>query len=308
MVDLILHHYDFSNYAEKVRLALGYKSLTWHSVTIPSVAPKPELQQLTGGYRRTPVLQIGADIYCDTQLILRTLERLQPEPTFFPKAYKALAQTVSHWSETQLFRPISLYVSGSNPDAFPLSLQADRARMRGLPPPNAVAMKRAAGRNAPLVRTQLPLIEEMLSDGRQWILGPETTIADFSIYHALWFITGRTKLLAFELEPFQGIRSWMQRMAAFGHGTNLSMTPQQALEIATVANPRPVAPSHPFGEDPPVGKRVRVRASDYGKDAVEGTLVMIDPHVITISRNDATLGEIYVHFPRLGYELRERQR
>lgn len=305
MIDLILHHYDFSNYSEKVRLALGYKSLAWHSVTIPSVAPKPELQQLTGGYRRTPVLQNGADIFCDTQLILRTLERLQPEPTLYPKPYKALAQTVSHWSETQLFRPISLYVSGSNPDAFPLSLQADRARMRGLPPPSAQAMKRAAERNAPLVRAQLPLIEEMLSDGRQWILGPETTISDFSIYHALWFITGRTQLLAFELEPFQGIRSWMQRMAAFGHGASQSMTSQKALEIAAAANPQLVGPSHPFDEDPPVGNRVRIRASDYGTEAVEGTLVMVDPHTITLSRNDATLGEICVHFPRLGYELRD---
>jgi len=305
MVDLILHNYDFSNYAEKVRLALGYKALAWHSVTIPSVAPKPELQQLTGGYRRTPVLQIGADVYCDTQLILRTLERIRPEPTLYPKSFEALAQAVSYWAENHLFRPISLYVSGSNPEVFPLSLQADRARMRGLPPPSAEAMKRAATRNAPLVRAQLPLIEDMLSDGRQWILGPETTIADFSIYHALWFITGRTKRLAFELEPYQGIRSWMQRTAAFGHGAKQSMTPQKALEIAATTSPEPVGPSHPFDEDPPVGKRVRIRASDYGKEAIEGTLVKIDPHVITLSRNDAKLGEVCVHFPRLGYEIRD---
>src|SRR5689334_19212590 len=36
--------------------------------------PRPELMPMTGGYRRTPVLQIGADIYCDTQLILRVLK------------------------------------------------------------------------------------------------------------------------------------------------------------------------------------------------------------------------------------------
>jgi glutathione S-transferase len=305
MADLILHHYDISNYSEKVRLALGYKSLAWHSVTIPSVAPKPELQQLTGGYRRAPVLQIGADIYCDTQLIPRALERLRPEPTLYPRPYEALAETVSHWAETKLFRPIALYVSGKNPEAFPLSLQADRARMRGLPPPSAEAMRRAAERNAPLVRAQLPLIEEMLSDGRQWILGPLTTIADFSIYHAVWFITGSSNRLAFELEPFEGIGSWMRRMAAFGHGASQPMTSRKALEIAAASNPRPVGPSHPFDEDPPLGTRVRVRAADYGKEAVEGTLVKIGPQVITVSRDDATLGEIYVHFPRLGYELRD---
>ena len=125
---LILHHYDFSNYAEKVRLVLGYKSLTWRSVTIPSVAPKPDLTPLTGGYRRTPVLQIGADIYCDTGLIVRELERRQPLPSLFPTDCQAHATAIAYWAENQLFRPISLYVSGSSPDFFPLSLQADRAR------------------------------------------------------------------------------------------------------------------------------------------------------------------------------------
>ena len=84
--DLILHHYDFSNYSEKVRLALGYKGLDWCSVIIPPVAPKPDLTPLTGGYRRTPVLQVGADIYCDTRLILAELERRKPQPTLFPTA------------------------------------------------------------------------------------------------------------------------------------------------------------------------------------------------------------------------------
>lgn len=119
---LILHHYDFSNYAEKVRLALGYKKLAWRGVTIPPVAPKPDLTPLTGGYRRTPVLQIGADIFCDTHLILRELERRKPEPTYYPKELTAVAEMIGHWAETQLFRPMSLYVSGTNADLLPANL------------------------------------------------------------------------------------------------------------------------------------------------------------------------------------------
>ncbi|MBU2531202.1 MAG: glutathione S-transferase family protein [Alphaproteobacteria bacterium] len=304
MDELILHHYDFSNYAEKVRLALGYKSLAWQSVTIPSVAPKPDLQSLTGGYRRTPVLQIGADVYCDTRMILRTLDRLQPDPPLYPAAFAAHAQALSYWAETQLFRPISLYVSGSNPDVFPLSLQADRARMRGMPAPSAAAMQRAAARNAPLVRVQLPLIDDMLSDGRAWILGPAVTVADFSIYHALWFITGRTRRLAFELDGLTHIHAWMQRMAAFGHGRSRSIGAETALEIAAKATPKPLRPSQPFDEDPLLGSMVRIRPDDYGKEAVEGQLVMIDAHEIAIGRQDRKLGDIVDHFPRLGYDLR----
>ena len=118
-MDLILHHYDFSNYAEKVRLALGFKGFDWYSVIIPSTAPKPELTPLTGGYRRPRVLQIGADIFCDTRRIMLELERLQPEPTFYPPGLGEVANMISYRAENQLFRPISLYVSGSNHDVLP---------------------------------------------------------------------------------------------------------------------------------------------------------------------------------------------
>jgi len=46
--------------------------------------PEPNLTALTVGYRKTPVLQIGADIYCDSQLIMRELERQYPTPSFYP--------------------------------------------------------------------------------------------------------------------------------------------------------------------------------------------------------------------------------
>ena len=80
MTDLILHHYAVSPYAEKVRIGLGLKQAAWKSVDIPNVMPKPDLMPLTGGYRKTPVMQIGADIYCDTQLIMLELERRLPSP------------------------------------------------------------------------------------------------------------------------------------------------------------------------------------------------------------------------------------
>lgn len=304
MHPLILHHYDFSNYAEKVRLALGYKSLAWCSVEIPSVAPKPDLQALTGGYRRTPVLQIGADIYCDTRLILRKLDELEPTPTLYPPALMGEATALAYWAETQLFRPISLYVSGRNPEVYSLELQADRAKMRGLPPPSAEAMARAARRNAPHVRVQLPVIEQLLADGREWILGEATSFADFAVYHALWFITGRTQRLAFELDGLHHTQAWMARMRAFGHGERRHMTPATALAIAAQAEPAAARASARFDEDPALGARVRIRADDYARDAVDGVLAYIDAHEIAVARVDAVLGNLVVHFPRLGYDLR----
>ena len=69
MPDLVLHHYLGSPYAEKIRCILGFKDLAWRSVEISPVMPRPLLMPLTGGYRRSPVLQVGADVYCDTRRI-----------------------------------------------------------------------------------------------------------------------------------------------------------------------------------------------------------------------------------------------
>lgn len=304
MDDLILHNYDFSNYAEKVRLALGYKNMDWRSVIIPAVNPKPNLVPLTGGYRRTPVLQIGADIYCDTQLILRELDRLRRQPSLYPPAYAAVASMIAYWAEKQFLRPLTLYVSGTNQDVMPPELAADRAVMRGLPIPDLEAVKRAAKRNAPAMRVQLAWIEELLSDGREFIAGPVISIADFAVYHPLWFITDRTDRLSDEIKPYKCIATWMTRMCAFGHGRPVLMTEIEALRIAAASMPAPVRASQPFPEDPELSAVVRIRANDYGQDPIEGQLVYIDADEIAIKRYDQQVGEIHVHFPRLGFDLR----
>jgi glutathione S-transferase len=304
MSDLILHHYDFSNFAEKVRLALGFKGLAWQSVIIPPIAPKPDLVPLTGGYRRTPVLQAGADLFCDTRLILRELERRAPAPTLFAPAQSATADAIAYWAENRLMRPITLYVSGMNLDHLPAGLQADRSVMRGLPPPDEATMRRAARRNAPLVRAQLPAIESMLSDGRKWIAGAAPCVADLAVYHPLWFFTARTERLAHELSPYPFIAAWMARVRAFGHGAPTPMAPERALEIARNAVPLAPQPSTPWPEDPPLGADVRIRADDYGRDVVRGELIHAGIDEIAVRRDDPTVGTVVVHFPRLGYDLR----
>ena len=138
MSGLILHHYDFSNFAEKARLMLGFKKLAWRGVEIPPIAPKPDLAPLTGGYRRTPVLQDGADVWCDTNLIARELERRVPQPSLFPPGTVGAAEIIVRWAEQQFMRPMALFVSGINADHMPAGLHEDRAKLHGLPVPSSV--------------------------------------------------------------------------------------------------------------------------------------------------------------------------
>jgi glutathione S-transferase len=304
MSELVLHHYDFSNFAEKARLALGFKGLAWGAVTIPPIAPKPDLVALTGGYRRTPVLQTGADIWCDTRLIVRELERRHPAPPLLPPALAAQAEAIAFWAENRLMRPITLYASGMNGDVLPAGLQADRSAMRGLPVPDDATRLRAARRNAPLARAQIPQVEAMLADGRDYLLGAQPTVADLAVYHPLWFLTARTQRLAFELAPFPRIAAWMQRVRAFGHGRPQPMPAAEAIAIARAASPAPLPPSSPHAEDPPLGSLVRVRADDNGQEVTEGVLLHLAADEIALRREDARAGEVVVHFPRLGYDLR----
>jgi glutathione S-transferase len=308
MTEPILHHYDFSNFAEKVRLALGFKGLRWRGVTIPAIAPKPDLVALTGGYRRTPVLQIGADVWCDTRLILRELERRHPVPALLPPGLLPLIEAIAYWAENRLTRPITLYASGVNGDVLPPGLQADRSAMRGLPAPDAATMERAARRSAPLVRAQLPSIEAMLGDGRAWLLGEAPTAADLAVYHPLWFMTARTQRLAFELAPFTRLVAWMSRVQAIGHGTSSPMSAQQAIDVARESRPLPAAPSVLQPEDPPLGALVRVRADDTGQEVVTGELVHAGTDTLSLRREDPRAGTVVVHFPRLGYDLRPVRR
>ncbi|MFG3593148.1 glutathione S-transferase family protein [Bradyrhizobium sp. RDI18] len=307
MAELILHHYDFSNYSEKVRVALGYKSLDWSSVIVPPVTPKPDLTALTGGYRRAPVLQIGADIYCDTRLILRELERRHPLPSLYSPGQHGFANAVAAWAEGPLFRSVMLYAWGTNHDLMPPELFEDRARMRGLPVPSVKSVERVAARSAPLVRTQMSLIEDMLADGRPWICGPNVTVADLAIFHAMWFLTDRSSRLAHEFNRFELLRQWMSRVKGFGHGRPRSMSAGEALEIARASLPSDPRTSLRQPEDPKLGSRVEVRAADYARDAIVGTLTFVDDDELAVGIHNDRVGDVVVHFPRIGFELREER-
>ncbi len=304
MSELILHHYDFSNFAEKARLMLGFKGLAWRSVEQPPILPKPRLTPLTGGYRRIPVLQDGADLWCDTRLIARELERRRPSPTLFPAGTHGHGDAIAWWAEHQLMRPVALFVSGINAEHMPAGLHEDRARLHGLPPPSLEAVKKAAIRNRHLVRPQLRWLAEMLSDGRPYLLGSAPCIADFAAYHVVWFLRGRHIDCRAELDPYPKLLAWRDRMAAIGHAKRTELDADEALAIARTAKPAAPRPSDPQEGDPQPGERARVRASDNARDWVEGEVSFIDADEIALLRSDPGVGEVAVHFPRLGYDWR----
>ncbi len=304
MSDMILHHYPNSPFSEKVRIAFGVKQAAWKSVVIPNMMPKPDLMPLTGGYRRTPVLQDGADVWCDTKLIAQELQRRRPVPTFYPAKTAGAAEAIAWWAEQQFMRPTALYVSGINADHMPEGLHADRAKLHGLPQPSIEAVRKAAWHNLQLVRPQVKWIADMLADGRPYLLGDTPCIADFATYHVVWFFRGRHIDCREVLNAHPRLLAWRDRMAGIGHGTRVNIEADEALAEARAASPAAPRPSQPQEGDPLPGQRARVRASDNAKDWIEGEVHFIDADEIALLHENDEVGQVAVHFPRLGYDWR----
>lgn len=310
-MDLILHHYDFSNFSEKVRLVLGLKDLTWYSVAITAYEPKPDYTPLTGGYRRTPSLQIGADVYCDTALIVDKLEHWRPTPSLYPGPdpgrTRALSASLAAWAESQLMRSVALYITGVHAKDFPPEFHADRAYLHGKPTPDLARVEASAATYQPQVWPQLARIEDMLTVGHDYVLGDELSLADFCIYEAPWFIEtigGPCE----RLDAYPKMRAWMGRIARIGHGQRVELTAQDALEAALQAQPATVqAGDYDAPEGVRIGDAVIVTPMSERSPAA-GTLAYIDTERLTLRTHDARIGEVCVHFPRLGYRIRRDKR
>ena len=296
--DLVLHHYWISPYAEKVRCILGFKRLSWKSVLIPIVMPKPDLLALTGGYRKTPVLQIGADVFCDTDLIARVLDAVQPNPTLFPDGNEGLSYALGAWQQQLFILAVELLALNGFP--LPDNFADDRAKMfdGGL---DVERMVRELPAKRDQMRAKLDILERQLGDGRPFMFGARASLADFALYHPIFALRQLPATRA-TLEPFAGVRAWADRVAAFGHGTYEDLSSSAAIEMARAATPQTAAaadPGDPNGRRP--GEQVSVVHADFGKDPVAGELVASSVHEIAIRRRDPRAGEVIVHLPRERY-------
>ncbi|RAK62328.1 glutathione S-transferase family protein [Phenylobacterium kunshanense] len=302
MSEIILHHYDTSPFSEKVRLMLGVKGLAWRSVIQPVIMPKPDLIPLTGGYRRIPVMQIGADVYCDSQVILAELERRFPDPAVVRGADWA----VNLWADRLWFQASVAVIFGEIGDAVPKEFVADREKLSGRPF-DVAAMKAAA----PFMRAQWRAYAAWIEDGlttADFLGGAAPSLADLAAWMNVWWTGAAAPAQAQAmLAGFGRTQRWIERLRAIGHGRRSAMAPGDALQAALTATPDEGVACDP--DDPSGlkrGDKVVVQADDYGRDPVEGILVGLTRDRVTLARECGELDVTHVHFPRAGYVLARR--
>ena len=296
MSDVILHHYTLSPFAEKTRLALGLKRIDWLGVKTPFMLPKPDLTPLTGGYRRIPVLQVGADVYCDSQVIMA---EIAARAGGMPLGGAGWA--VNLWADRLFFQSAVPIIFGEI--EVPKAFIEDREKLSGRPFDTA-QMKAAAEHMKQQWRAQAAWLDQALAQS-DFLAGDAPGLADIAAYMNVWFLGGAVRQTTQELMAgLDRLQAWRQRVRAIGHGDRHEMTPAQALDIAKAAEPAAYTDhdaADPVGLAP--GVPVKVMADDYGRDPIGGTLVAANAGRVVIAREDPALGRLQVHFPRVGYAV-----
>jgi len=306
MSEIILHHYGLSPYSEKVRAILGYKKLAWRSVTVPVVMPKPDVVALTGGYRRAPVMQLGRDIYCDSRLISRVLDRLQPQPPLVPAHLRASCQAFAALQRNLFFAtiPVAFQPAGLKflAEKMGPELLQQFAKDRELLFSGGSERRPSAGFSRLNFLQLFNGVDTQLA-ATPFLLGDAPTLADFIVWHCAWFVLSNGGV-ASQFDPFKNLLAWAQRMRALGHGEVQEMSAAEAIAAALGASA-----NEPFDgpllepEGVKLGQAVQVNATDYGCDPIQGTLVHASAFEIALRRVDERAGEVTVHFPREDFRV-----
>ena len=305
--DIILHNYPQSPVAEKVRTVMGIKGLTWHDVEIPRLPPKPLLTPLTGGYRRTPVMQIGADIYCDSQCIIRELDRRYPSTNTRSSANEGLMWCLSRWTDGELFSLALKIVLGAAGDNLAEDFAKDRGQLY-FGEDWAKQLKEANSELPHLVtqlRAPLSWIESNLSDNRIFLLGDEAGAIDAQLYYVVWFIRGRWDGGSAFLSEFKKLERWEKNIRDIGHGTSTVLAAEEALVIGLKSESTTVSD---VAENDPQGLVVGIKVSiatdmESGEELVIGKVRSANADTLSIEISNDEVGTVCVHFPRTGYRV-----
>lgn len=301
MADIILHQYARSPFSEKVRVALGIKGAAWQAVEVPSMMPKPDLMPLTGGYRKTPVMQVGADIYCDTACIMDAIDNLVDGPSLYPDGCRGAARALAYWCDRPMFWTAVPLVFAEMEGKLPPAFIEDRKKFSGrdLDPAKLKAVQPVT---LDQFRAHMAVLEEMLSQA-PFLLGRTASAADCAAFNSVWFVRNAMGAESPALSGFPKLAGWAERMAAFGHGSRSDIDAKVALEIAAKADPAPIAEAVEAGDQQGrrPGMTVTVTPDDAGRDPVTGILLCLDADTVAIRREDPQIGRVHQHFPRTGF-------
>ena len=297
----ILYHYPMSPYSEKLRLTMGLLQRPWLSAQVAAYPPRAALAAVVGGYRRIPVLQIGAHIYCDTRLAFAALMGDESGYLSLTDRDEALRQ----WAEQEVFFAVIAASSHYRALRYLTRELSILGLLRFLR--DRIVMTRDASIIQPDAKTARDVLSSFVSHlgdrltENAYLSGPEMGYLDLCCFHPLW--------MACQIDPrvtarcSSAVRAWFKKIQDIGHGEFSPATPQiiaDAIAEQTDFSGGVVEPPYLVAEP------VTVRPSDYARDASSGMLVSLDGRRIVLERPLSEGGRVFLHFPRHGFEISRR--
>jgi glutathione S-transferase len=240
----------------------------------------------------------------------------------YPSHQKGAARIIAQWADTTLFWAAMAYnfsPAGSaqmfgidptkdSPQAAEAMANAkmfaeDRAKMRsGMP-------RLPAADAAASYKSYLRRIANML-DESPFLLGDKPCIADFAVYHPLWFTRHRTPVMAHIFDARPNVLVWMDRMAALGYAQSSKLTAIDSIALCQISTPAVVNIDENisnFQDEHGIslGSMVSIASESFGPEPTEGELIAATRMHYTLRRHDERAGTVHVHFPRIGFVLKK---
>ena len=301
----ILHHYPQSPIAEKIRITFGIMGMEWQSVQIPRIPPKPLLMPLTGGYRRTPVLQLGADIFCDSQAIAWQLGFQNSNGPAYKSSNKSFELMLGNFGEAFLFSLSVRVVLTTSMGVASEEFIKDRGSLYFEPGWTVEEMKNSLPSILLQLQAAFDLINHHLLENGPFINGDIPSYSDAVVQHCVWFLCGRWEGGIDFIKPFDAVCKQREAIASLGHGISHDISAEQALETAKKNIPNaPMGINCKFTGGLRRGQRVKIRPNGRTSDPdVIGALRYLDETVIIIDYEHEETGQVAIHFPVLGYQI-----
>lgn len=265
-------------------------------------------------------MAIGKDVYCDTRLILKTLENLYPNDKLGSSdpVNAALEELLEKWhAEASLFAQATTVMPRDLPLLKDPKFLKDREDFSGVPW-NQQAIDRRRPEALAYIRSAFAFLEHtLLADSRSWILGGDRpTLADIqAIWVAHWLNTlpGALPEDIISAKAYPKVYAWLQRFDA------AVLTAKKKAARPVVLKSNEAAERVLGGQlltttagidsaDPQkellVGTEVEVGPTDSGRRHKDtGKLLGLSLHEIVIKLSNG----VRLHTPRTSFSVRPRQ-
>ena len=299
MQNIVLFHHDPSPYGERIRKCFGLQNIPWKSCLVPMVMPRPDMTMLSGGYRKIPVMQYGADIYCDTRLISQKINNLFNDLKLF--SHGTLQNSALQSQSDQMFRSGAILSLIENKEYIPPEVVEDR--MSFFTFINQKTAENELSHHQSQFKKYAQDIDDQLREN-DFILGLQPNWADICCYANIFMAKGNIPSSFKWMKELKNIDPWYQNLVSYGEGIREEISSQEALEIAKTSTPDLSNINHQNSEDenmPQPGDNVKVTPDDYGQISVRGELICINSDEIVVTNETKEAGAIAIHFPRLGF-------